>query len=321
LNWTSKFTTIECATAALPDCIIDGEVVSLAGDGLPSFPALVEALATGRTDALIYFAFDLLFLEGQDLRVAPLHQRKSRLETLIAALKSGDVVRYVEHFETGADAMLKSACKMALEGIISKSLASAYTSGRGDTWLKSKCRAGHEVVIGGWSHEGGRFRSLLVGVHKGSDLLYVGRVRTGYSAKTIGKLLPRLHTVRASHSPFSGANAPRSGSDIEWARPQLVAEIEFGGWTSDQMIRQAAFKGLREDKPARDIQAELPTPVVREPLNRPSPKRARHKAGVPSNKVMGVIVSSPDKVLWTDGGDGQPVIRAPDSVTTPARPV
>jgi ATP-dependent DNA ligase len=106
-------------------------------------------------------------------------------------------------------------------------------AGRSDDWTKSKCRAGHEVVIGGWSDENGRFRSLLVGVHRGDHLVYIGRVGTGFGANTVLRIFPRLKAQASNTSPFGGANAPRKARDIHWVKPVLVAEIEFGGWTGD----------------------------------------------------------------------------------------
>ena len=142
--------------------MIDGEVVALDAHGAPDFGALQAALSEGQSDKLIFFAFDLLFAEGEDLRPLPLRERKARLEALLDGLKGKhDALRFVEHFETAGDAVLASACRMHLEGIVSKELDAPYRSGRVGSWVKSKCRAGHEVVIGGWTSESRRLRSLL----------------------------------------------------------------------------------------------------------------------------------------------------------------
>ncbi|HWA88542.1 MAG TPA: DNA ligase D [Rhizomicrobium sp.] len=297
LDWTAKFAAIAKAGAKLPDCIVDGEVVALDRKGAPDFAALQAALSDGKTDQLVFFAFDLLYAEGEDLRALPLTERKQRLEALLDEKQS--LIRFVEHFETAGDAVLQSACRMDLEGIISKKLSAPYKSGRNGDWTKSKCRAGHEVVIGGWSETGGRFRSLLVGVHRGKHLIYVGKVGTGYGRDVVKRLWPRLKENEAKDSPFGGRNAPRKGREDHWVKPVLVAEIEFAGWTGDGNVRQAAFKGLRADKPADEVEVETPAKASQTDLAEPKPK-AKKKAAVKKGDtvVMGVPISHPDKEMW-----------------------
>ncbi len=323
LDWSEKFREIVAASAKLPACMIDGEVVALDANGAPDFAALQAALSDGNTENLVFFVFDLLFSEGQDLRALPLAERKRRLKALLdrQPRSIASRLRYVEHFETAGDAVLESACRMNLEGIISKRLDAPYRSGRVGDWMKAKCRAGHEVVIGGWTHEGGRFRSLLVGVYRGDRLVYVGRVGTGFGRDKVQRLMARLKPLASDQNPFSGANAPRPKPNIRWVEPKLVAEIEFAGWTGSGNIRQAAFKGLREDKPAREVEADAPAPVEASSMSQPTsrskkkstkkesasrePKRLQNGAAV----VMGIPISNPDKPLWPHANDGQPVTK------------
>ena len=311
LDWTGKYPAIARSASALPDAIIDGEICALDENGAPDFAALQAALSEGKTDALVYFAFDLLFVGDEDVRELPLTERKERLAALLSGAGEDPRLRFVEHFETGGDAVLRSACRLSLEGIVSKRGDVPYQSGRTETWAKSKCRAGHEVVIGAYAKTNGKFRSLLVGVNRGDHFVYVGRVGTGYGAKTVETLLPKLREMETSKSPFTGIGAPKKTSDIVWLKPELVAEIEFAGWTADGQVRQAAFKGLREDKPAAEVEAEKPaspakTEVPDPETSKPAPKPFRKGGKV---EVMGVMISSPDKPLWPDAGDGEPVTK------------
>ncbi|GGC83756.1 DNA ligase D [Chelatococcus reniformis] len=305
LDWTERFGAVAAAASALPDCIIDGEVVALDHNGAPNFSALQAALADGASDDLLFYGFDLLHADGEDLRGRPLSERKARLQAILSALPEvdGRYIRYVEHFEAGGEAVLRSACKLSLEGIVSKRLDASYQSGRSQSWVRSKCRAGHEVVIGGWTTTGSKFRSLLVGVYRGDRLVPIGRVGTGYSQAKVGRLLPRLKAVEASRSPFTGEGAPRKTAGVHWTRPELVAEIEFAGWTDGGQVRQAAFKGLREDKPAAEIRAEEPvSPEVIDAALPAPPKQATtgasRRGAAAKPIVMGVLISKPDKPLW-----------------------
>ena len=315
LDWTARFREIGQDGEALPDCLIDGEACALDHNGAPDFPALQAALSDGETKDLVFFAFDLLFEGGADLRSLPLRERKDRLKALLAAApKTAKRIRFVEHFEIAGDAVLQSACRMSLEGIVSKRLDAPYRSGRTDAWLKSKCRAGHEVVIGGWTGEKGQLRSLLVGVNKGGKLVYVGRVGTGFGREKVARVLPKLSLLESDESPFAGIGAPRREANVHWAKPELVAEIEFAGFTGSGMVRQGAFKALREDKPAAEVVAETPAPAENVALAEPAPKAKAApatKAPLPRKEgpVMGVTLSSPDKPLWPDGGDGRPVTK------------
>ena len=312
LDWTGKFDAIAKAAAALPDAIIDGEIVALDANGAPDFAALQAALSEQQTDNLVYYVFDLLFDNGDDMRALPLTERKDRLAAMLADHTSvAPLIRFVDHFETGGDAVLRSACRLSLEGIVSKRNDAPYRSGRVSTWTKAKCRAGHEVVIGGWTTTNGKFRSLLVGVRRGDHFVYVGRVGTGYSEAKVATLLPRLKAVAANKSPFTGLGVPRKEPNINWVKPELVAEIEFAGWTGDGMVRQAAFKGLREDKPAAEVQTEEPAPPREIETPEPTAAKPARKAAATGEDpvVMGVLISKPEKALWPDAGDGTAVTK------------
>lgn len=340
LDWTEQFAAIAKYAKDLPNCILDGEVCALDHNQMPSFAALQATLSENRSEGLVFFAFDLLIDGKQDLRPLPLADRKARLQSLLENSSHQDSIRYVAHFESTADTVLLSACKMNLEGIVSKRLDAPYASGRSGGWTKAKCRAGHEVVLGGWTSEAGSLRSLLAGVNRDGHLVYVGRIGTGYSAAVAAKLLPTLDKLTREKSPFGGANAPPKEKNVRWLKPTLVAEIEFAGWTATGMIRQAAFKGLRSDKAASEVVAELPsaaesgndvagqtlaakvkrspsrTVATRNATSTRAPRSARaatrKSAARPVSPkgaavVMGVTLSKPDKVLWPDAGDKEPV--------------
>jgi bifunctional non-homologous end joining protein LigD len=328
LDWTEKFPAIAKRAGKFPNAILDGEVVAIDHQDKPNFSALQAALAEGSDRNLIFFAFDLLFLDGEDLRKQPLVARKARLKALLdeqpAAARK--LICYVPHFEASGETVMASAREQSFEGVISKRADAPYRSGRTESWTKAKTRAGHEVVIGGWKSNGGKFRSLMVGVHNGKHLIYTGIVGTGYGQQTIKHLMPALKAAAATKSPFGGKDAPAGGRDVHWLKPTLVAEIEFAGWTEGANVRQAAFKGLREDKPADEVVAEATTKAPTPGLDTAAvEKRARTNgqshtvrtsgaAGTPSRlkgaaAVMGITISKPDKALWPDAGDGAPVTK------------
>lgn len=305
LNWAHRFPEIAEAARALPDCMIDGEIAAVDQDGRTDFPMLQAALGDADTEALTFFGFDLLFLDGEDLREELLEERKERLSALLSAHKI-DRLRYLDHFVSEGDDVLQSARELHLEGIVSKRLGVPYRSGRSDLWRKIKCRAGHEIVIGAWTSNGKSFRSLLGGVYRDGKLAYVGRIGTGYGQSVVQKLLPELKAHAARRSPFTGKTAPKADKTIHWLKPVLVAEVEFAGWSDDGMLRQAAFKGLRADKAATEVEVEMPRPAQRLAAPSAPPPAAR---GGASGQVMGVHISKPNKALWPDGGDGRPVTK------------
>ncbi|MGA9795588.1 MAG: DNA ligase D [Rhizomicrobium sp.] len=286
LDWTSRFAEIAKDGGALPDCIIDGEICALNAKGASDFGSLQDALSSHKTGNLIYYVFDCLYANGYDLQKQSLERRKEALELLLK--KAPHRLHFVPHFANSGAQMLAAACKMDLEGIISKRLDAPYFSGRGDSWTKAKCRGGQEVVIGAWRGTPGKFRSLVVGTYKDGALRYMGRVGTGYNAQTSAELLKHLKPLKRATSPF--ANRAPHMADVNWVEPKLVAEIEYENVTADGIFRQAAFKGLRLDKPAASVVMEAPAPKENA---MPKAKSSNAKGA-----VLGIAISHPDKELW-----------------------
>lgn len=278
LDWTKRFGPLARAARALPDGLVDGEVVALDRKGETSFAALQAHLAGERRAPLLYHAFDLLHDGSRDLRGEPLRTRKAALRDW---LPGGDPWRFVEDFDAPGAQMLASACKLALEGIVSKRQDAPYSSGRGGAWVKSKCRGREEFVVGGFSSQasGRGLGALLVGLQRDGRFAYAGRVGTGFSAAASARLLKRLEALRRKATPFE-QGAPARLGDVTWVDPELVVEVAYGGWTEEGILRHASFLGEREDKPAETVEAAAPAKP-------PSSRRA-----------TSARLSSPDRVLW-----------------------
>lgn len=303
LDWTEKFgpeIVAELAQLKCSDAIIDGEIVVLADSGVSSFSLLQQDLSANRTSRFTYYVFDLMRLDGKDLRREPLVERKQALQELLGEPAENAAVRFSDHFAEPGKIMLQHACRMGLEGIVSKRADAPYRSGRGPSWVKSKCTERQEFVIGGYlpSEKTGRgLRSLLVGYHEGGKLHYAGRVGTGFSVKGATDLKKKLDALKAKSSPFA-ATVP-NGKGLVWVKPELVGEVEFRSWTSDRIIRHASFQGLREDKPAEEVVQEKPSKAdsKAKPAVSSADKAAGTKAGAMTTSVK---LSHPEKLLWPD---------------------
>jgi bifunctional non-homologous end joining protein LigD len=271
-DWSDKMPALlrEIAKLGLRSAWLDGEVVALDDDGVPDFNALQNAFDRHATRRLTYYAFDLLFDAGRDLRDEPLAARRERLRRLLDG-HEGEHLRYSIDAGPDAASALAAACRLKLEGLIAKRADAPYRSGRGTAWLKLKCQQRQEFVVGGFTdREGhaGEVGSLLLGVHDAQGRLQpVGRVGTGWGAAEGRELRERLAALQAPTSPFhtapSGSTRWRRGPSAQphWVRPQLLAEVAFGSWTPDNQIRHASFVGLRSDKEPRMITREQAVPA------------------------------------------------------------
>jgi bifunctional non-homologous end joining protein LigD len=284
-NWTDHFHQIAHAVKALSahDFIIDGEATVFGNTGLPDFQALRRELAKRHAGRLVYLAFDLLYLDGHDLRGAPLMERKRALQNLLA--NRPPKIVYVEHFEThDGEAVYRHACKLKLEGIVSKRRDSRYRSGRQETWLKLKCTKSDTFPIVAFVEKLGarprKIDSLYVGRREGGRLIYAGKARSGYTEQVAREVRERLDPLIIRKSPLS---VPVKKPKATWVRPLVQAEIEYGGITDDGLLREAVFKGLRDDLPLGEAAAT--TPRRGEP--------GKRRGGVPRENILQLL---PDAV-------------------------
>ena len=305
-DWSDRFAGAAPGLAQLPDCVVDGELVALDAAGNPDFAALQAAVDQRKTRALVFFAFDLLWREGY-WRGRPLGERKAALEAMIVPAMEG--VRYLAHFDAAGEAVLKSACQLGLEGVVSKRLDAPYVSGRTNTWVKSKCRGRDEFVVGGWDRGAAGQLVLLVGAHRPGDgarkagggvLVYLGRVGSGLSGAKADALMALFKPRRADASPFMGAAPAAEG----WLEPTLVAEVAYEGFTAEGRVRQASYKGMREDKPASEV--EVPdhprAPDGTSANAGPSTRWPRPAPAPEAPATTTPPVTHPDKMLWPEDG-------------------
>lgn len=287
-DWTQKFSSIAKALCELKvgSALLDGEIVALDADGRSKFQLLQSSLKDGLIP-LTYYVFDILELDGRNLRGEPLKRRKQILRKVLKG--APDDIRFSEDVAGHGDRVLAHACRVGLEGIVSKQADKPYQSRRTYSWLKCKCTGEEEFVIGGFrkSDKKGRpFASLLVGEFVGDKLHYRGRVGTGFDAATLEDLSAKFAKLARRTSPF--VDAPRAISrDAGWVEPRLVAQVAFTERTHDGLLRHPAFLGLRSDKPAREVQAQAVMSMAKT---------------ADTDAVSGVRLTHPDRVLFSGAG-------------------
>jgi bifunctional non-homologous end joining protein LigD len=300
LDWTKRFPAVADALKALPAkaALIDGEIVVQDEQGHATFSGLQSDLKAGRHDRMVYYAFDLLYLDGFDLRGVALAARKQLLEELIAAVPQSFALRFNSHLEDTEGDILTEACRLGLEGIVSKRRDLPYVSGRGEHWVKSKCMLRQEFVVVGYlpaSDRKNAVGSLVLGYYDKGQLMHAGRAGTGYSASEAASLYQQLSKLEAARTKFGNTVSRPAARDVVWVRPQLVAEIEYRGRTADGLVRQAAYVGLREDKPASEIVLEEDPGFIPQ---HDTPVRTPSRTATPAAFTF----SHPERILWPDAG-------------------
>jgi bifunctional non-homologous end joining protein LigD len=296
LDWTRKFPAIAKALekTRIKSGWVDGEIVVPDENGLSSFSGLQRALSEGNDRKMVFYLFDLPYLNGRDLRDLPLVQRKQLLRDTLFAKKANGVLAYSEHHEAEGDAFYKAACNMALEGVVSKRKDSPYRSGRGRDWVKSKCIDRDEFVVGGYtpSRTGRGIGSLLVGHYEGNRLVYDGRTGTGFGSKESLALEKALRSRQVDEPTFDKMERAHKAR-AHWVKPELVAEIDYRGRSSDGLLRQASFQGLREDKPAKQIAHDDRAALG----SRASSKTSSKGSSDADDTVAGVKITHPSRVI------------------------
>jgi bifunctional non-homologous end joining protein LigD len=320
-DWTRQFADVVPALSGLTagTALIDGEICALK-DGRTDFSALKDALSTGAP--LVYFVFDLLEENGEDLADLPQIERKTRLEALLGTRDRSDPVQYSDHIRGRGEEVFAEMCRRGLEGVIAKQADAPYRGERTKAWLKVKCLHRQEFVIGGWrpSDKRNRFASLLLGAWENGKLIYHGRVGTGFNERSGGEVQEALDARPRQDSPF--AEVPRDiGRKANWVEPDLVAEIAFTEFTPDGALRHPSFLGLRNDKAAKSVVVEKPASLPdAAPAAAPRPSRTEptgtkapgageppqadlsEAAGTAAAERAGVRLTSPDRVEYPGQG-------------------
>ena len=303
LDWTDKFPPLVRPLLDLPlsSALLDGEVAVADKEGRTDFGALQDRIAEGKGRGIGYYLFDLLFLDGEDLRKRPLRERKERLAALLADQPRTGPLFYSDHVDGNGAAMFAHVCEIGLEGIVSKRADSPYRADRSRDWLKAKCGFGQEFVIIGWrpSDVAGRpFSSILLAVREGDRLVYRGRVGSGFGERELAELWPLLEkrAVKAPPADDVPADVRRKA---HFVRPDLVAEIAFRGFTGEGYVRQGSYKGLRKDKPPRQIVDEVPSRQRASAGSRPATRE--DKAMAKSSDIITVESTRNDKAIEIEG--------------------
>jgi bifunctional non-homologous end joining protein LigD len=322
LDWTARFERIADAVEALPaqSALLDGELVVEDPKGVSNFAMLQTDLKDHRGDRFVYWVFDLLYLDGRDLTHEPLAARKAALARLLKGAGRTGPIRYAEHFDEDGPTIFKHACEMDLEGIISKLRDAPYRSGRSENFIKTKCHNAQEFVVAGFSPSNAMphaVGALTVAFHEDGKLRYAGRVGTGYTQKIARDLWKRLNALRVDRPPLTLPKDERR-KNVVWVKPQVVVETEFRGLTHDGLLRQASYKGLREDKPAREVVREVPAapatqrqavrkstgkkPAAAKPEKTAKAKAQPARAKKDGADIADVHLTHPDRVYWADVG-------------------
>jgi bifunctional non-homologous end joining protein LigD len=256
-DWTSKFPAVVQALAWLPDCIIDGELVFLEDSGISNFEGLQQVMQSGKSDRLVFYAFDMPFLMGYDLKRVPLAQRKALLSKLFGEASDGPV-RFGGHIVGSGEEVFHHACEHRLEGIISKRADGPYEEARSKNWRKIKCTKRQEFVIAGFTPPKGSrqgFGALLLAYHEDGELKYAGKVGTGFKHDQLLELHKKLTRIARKTAPIKEDVEEKQ---VTWVKPELIAEVEFTEWTRAGRLRHPSFVELRFDKPASEIVRETP---------------------------------------------------------------
>ncbi|MBK5477083.1 DNA ligase D [Pseudomonas sp. TH21] len=296
-DWTERLPRQAKALQALKlkDSWLDGEMVSLNGDGLPDFQALQNAFDVGRSLDIVYYLFDAPFLNGADQREAPVEQRRAALKTALSGSRS-KLLRFSEAFAANQRDIFESACDLALEGVIGKRAGSPYSSSRNADWIKLKCRLRQEFVIVGYTRpQGSRsgFGALLLAVNDDSGLVYAGRVGTGFDQAALKTIYAQLTPLERKASPLAKPLTSAQARGVHWVEPTLVGEVQFAEWTREGVVRQAAFVGMRSDKPAAQIIHEQP---------RTAKSLKAPKASSAKKTSDGVNITHPERIIDTQSG-------------------